>query len=242
MTTKATPAPIHLLAGGPMRRHGEDALLKRILTGLGIAHPTIAYVGAASRDHRGFFHMIAGYLRHCGAGKVAMAALASERADLSQALSTLASADAIFMSGGDVEAGMCILEQRHLVPFLRELYEHGKPFLGISAGSIMLARQWVRWPDPQDDQRVEVFPCLGLAPILCDTHGEAEGWEELRTLLRLMPEGTVGYGIPSGTALRVHPDGRVEALGAPVECYVCQKGTVSRFFLHHGCLPPATHV
>jgi hypothetical protein len=133
------------------------------------------------------------------------------------------------MSGGDVEEGMRILEERQLLPFLRALYEAGKPFFGISAGSIMLAREWVRWDNPDDDASAAIFPCMRFAPVLCDTHGgEAEGWEELRALLRLEPEGTVGYGIPSGAGLCVYPDGRLEALGVPVHCFTSQGGLVER--------------
>ena len=134
----------------------------------------------------------------------------------------------VFISGGDVEAGMEVLEERQILPFLRELFERGKPFFGTSAGSIMLAWQWVRWEDPDDDATASIFPCMGFAPIVCDTHGEAEGWEELRTLLRLSPEGTLGYGIPAGAGLCVYPDGKLEAISAPVHCYANSGGAVLR--------------
>lgn len=80
----------------------------------------------------------------------------------------------------------------------------------------MLARAWVRWRNPQDDASAEPFPCLGFAPVLCDTHGEADGWEELRALLSLSPVGSLGYGIASGTALVVGVDGRVAARGGEI--------------------------
>ncbi len=80
----------------------------------------------------------------------------------------------------------------------------------------MLARSWVRWTDAGDDSSAEVFSCLGFAPVLCDTHGEGEGWEELRTLARLAPAGSVGYGILSGSALVVAADGTVSALGGEI--------------------------
>jgi hypothetical protein len=69
---------------------------------------------------------------------------------------------------------------------------------------------------------------MGLAPVICDTHGEAERWEELQTLVRLTEEGTSGYGIPTGAGLCVHPDGALEALGAPVHCFVSKGGAVVR--------------
>ena len=223
------PMPIYLLAGGRgARRKDGDPLLQRILASSGVPHPSVAYVGAASDDDRPFLLMLSTTMRRAGAGQVTLAPLVSKRAKLDKTRAILESADMVYISGGDVEAGMKVLEQRQILPFLRPLYEGGKPFFGISAGSIMLAQQWVRWEDPDDDSTAAIFPCMGFAPLLCDTHGEAEGWEELRALLELMPEGTVGYGIPSGGGLISYPDGRVEALGVPLHRYAHQSGVAVR--------------
>jgi peptidase E len=229
MDGTATRKPIYLLAGGRgSRRKDGDPLLQRILATSGVPHPSIAYVGAASDDDRPFLLMLTAYMRRAGAGQVTLAPLVSKRARLDKTRAILESADMVYISGGDVEAGMKVLEQRQILPFLRQLYENGKPFFGISAGSIMLAQQWVRWEDPDDDSTAEPFPCMNLAPLICDTHGEGEGWEELRALLAMMPGGIVGYGIPSGGGLVSYPDGRVEALGIPLHRYARQAGTVVR--------------
>ncbi len=66
----------------------------------------------------------------------------------------------------------------------------------------------------------------GWPPILCDTHGEADGWEELQALLALSPTGTIGYGIVSGTAIVVEPDGTVSALGGEVHRFQKRTGGV----------------
>ena len=226
-----TPGPvsIYLLAGGRSSlRRGRDPLLTRVLASCGVSHPSIVYVGAASNDNQPFFSMISRYLRRCGAGRVTLAPLAGRRGKLEKARVILESADMVFISGGDVESGMEVLEERQILPFLHELFERGKPFFGSSAGSVMLGRQWVRWEDPNDDATASPFPCMGFVPIVCDTHGEAEEWGELCTLLRLTPKGTVGYGIPTGAGLCVRPDGTLEALGAPVHCYAHRGGAVVR--------------
>ena len=223
------PAPVYLLAGGRSSiRAGRDPLLMRVLASCGVPHPSIAYVGAASEDNQPFFSMISSYLRRCGAGRTTLAPLAGRRGKLEKAQAILKSADMVFISGGDVEAGMNVLEERQILPFLRDLFEKGKPFFGSSAGSIMLGCQWVRWENPDDSATASLFPCMGYVPIVCDTHGEGEQWEELRILLQLMAEGTFGYGIPAGAGLRVYPDGRLEALGAPVHCYARRGGVVVR--------------
>ncbi len=229
MKPVALRAPIYLLAGRPTGRRGDaDPLLVRALASAGAASPSVAYIGAASDDSRSFFVMLSEHLRACGAGPVTLAPLAGRRAAVDKARAILEAADVIFVSGGDVVAGMAVLGEQQIVPYLRELYETGKPFVGVSAGSIMLGQQWVRWEDPADDGSASLFPCMGLAPLTCDTHGEADGWDELRALLRLSPEGTVGYGIPAGAGLLVHPDGTLEALGAPVQRFVRTVRAVAR--------------
>ena len=139
-------------------------------------------------------------------------------AAIDRARAVLARADAIFISGGDVAAGMETLRAADLVPLLAERHAAGVPFIGLSAGSIMLSRQWIAWSDPDDDATAAPFDCLGFAPLLCDTHAEEDDWNELRALLEFQRPGTRGYGIPSRAMLRVHPDGRTESIGGDVVC------------------------
>ncbi len=229
------PRPVHLIAGSPRgRSHGPDPLLVAALAETGRPRPSVAYVGAASDDDRGFLRMISGFLQQAGAGDVRLAALASPRADLAAAQTVIANSDLVFVSGGDVEAGMAHLERHGLVPWLKQLHGAGTPFVGLSAGSIMLARCWVRWADPDDDATAEAFPCLALAPVLCDCHAESDDWEELRALLELTGE-EIGYGIPAGGALRVGADGAVAALGKPAHRLERREGRVERV----GDLTPA---
>lgn len=226
---------IFLIAGGrESRSRGGDPLLARIFSLIGLKHPVVAYVGAASKDNRIFFVWIAGLLKKAGAASVRLAALASARADLAKARSLLQGADMIFVSGGDVEAGMRVLERTGFASLLKEMHQSGKPFIGLSAGSIMLARSWVRWTNAADDSTAESFPCLNLAPLLCDTHAEKEDWEELKVLLKISG-ADVGYGIPSGAALHVSADGSLFAMGKPVSRFKFQDGRLQRISdLHPG--------
>lgn len=208
---------LFLLAGGHRSNDRDpDFLFRSVFTLLGIRSPRIAYVGAASDDDRGFHRRLAGIMRNAGAGDVTLAPTASRSADLTEARAVLERSDAVFMSGGDVEAGMLTLRDAGMLPILGYLYAQGKTFVGISAGSIMLAEAWVRWHKPDDDSTCEVFPCMGFAPILCDTHAESEDWEELRTLLGLTPGSPLGYGIPTGGGLRIDNGGAPVAMGSPL--------------------------
>jgi peptidase E len=214
-----------LIAGGPgqIRRRGADPLLQTVLHQAGVQKPRIAYVGAASRDNPAFRLLIAGMLTRAGAGKVMLAPMCGRRFDPSKTRHVLESADLVFISGGDVEEGMTVVREAGMDSLLQDLHKAGTPFFGVSAGSIMLAKRWVRWRNPDDDASAELFPCLGLAPVLCDTHGESDDWNELQAMLRLCRTGATGYGIVSGSALAVSTDGTVSALGGEVHVFQRRK-------------------
>jgi len=225
----STLKPVLLLAGGrPRNPQTFNPLFQEVFKASGKASPTVAYVGAASEENRAFFLMMAAMLKGVGSGKIKMVALISAKADIKKAQDILESSDIVYISGGDVEHGMRVVQEKKIVDFLVGLYRQGKPFFGVSAGSIMLAKEWIRWRDPEDDTTAEVFPCLGIAPVICDTHGEAEGWEELQALLAMEKDNTIGYGIVSGTAMKVFPDGKIEALGGAIYQYTKSNGTVKR--------------
>lgn len=224
--------PVFLLAGG-RRRAGSrpDPLIRLIMSEItGIYHraPSIAYIGAASEDDAGFFRMMAEAFLRAGAGQVHHLITVPPTSDIRKVRAGLEQADGIFISGGDVERGMQVLAEKKLNEFLVKLYQGGKPFFGLSAGSIMLAREWVRWRNPEDDSTAELFSCLGIIPLICDTHAEEDDWVELKTALKLEKSGSSGYGIPSGTGLKYLPDGSVEALGGPIIRYANQNGAIIR--------------
>jgi peptidase E len=221
--------PVYLLAGGrPRNGQAFNPLLQAVFHESGKEHPTIAYVGAASEENKAFYLMMAAMLKGVGAGKIRHAVLASPKADIKKAREILESVDIVYISGGDVEQGMQVVQEKNVAEYLVGLYKQGKPFFGVSAGSIMLAKEWIRWRDPDDDATAEIFPCLGLAPVICDTHGEQDRWEELQALLALEKDGTTGYGIVSGTAIKVFPDGKIEALGGAIHQYTKHNGKVER--------------
>ncbi|MFH0976275.1 MAG: Type 1 glutamine amidotransferase-like domain-containing protein [Spirochaetota bacterium] len=212
--------PVYLIAGGNWRRPGSLLpLFKKILQATGKEKPHVAYIGTANCDDPSFFEFTGDYLTRAGASKVTQIFLADDDADIKSAKSILKKADAVFVSGGDVDEGMYWLDKHRLTPFLRNLHANGVLFFGLSAGSIMLGTHWVRWRNPMDDSSAELFRCMGIAPVLCDAHAEADGWEELKTALMLMGENSKGYGIPTGGVVCVEADGKLSALVKPAVYY-----------------------
>jgi len=218
---------LYLIAGGDWHmKQSFRHIITEIRKQLGRA-PRVAYLGVANDDNAPFYLMIKGMLRSAGAGAVTLAPLAAARRNPEKAQRVLSECDLVHINGGDIDLGMQCLEQCGLIEDLRQRFESGLPFSGLSAGTMMLSRSWVRWPDPDNDATAELFPCLGFTPILCDTHEEKEDWAEFRTHLRLEAPGQTAYGMCSGSAMTVHPDGRLEVTQGKVYTF-CQEGEIFR--------------
>ena len=121
--------PIYLLAGG-RGGSGEstNTILQIIFEDFHKASPTIAYVGAANEDNWVFFKLIAGMIKKAVDCRITRVSLCSKKANIQKAQDILNSADAVFMSGGDVEMGMQVLEAKNIIAFLHKLYQQGKLF------------------------------------------------------------------------------------------------------------------
>ena len=218
-------APVYLLAGGMGSGRSTYAkVLKQIYAQAGKDKPRIAYIAAASNDNRGFFYFISTFLKHAGACDLKLAPLAGAKADPRKARAVIESADLVCLSGGDVELGMKLLAGGGVIDLLEKRFAEGTPFFGLSAGAIMLCRQWVAWRDPKDDTTAGLFDCLGFADLCCDMHDESCDWEDLRMLLQLSGEGATGYGIRAGGAIRVDPDGKVEVISGKIDKLVQRGG------------------
>ncbi|MEA4815032.1 MAG: Type 1 glutamine amidotransferase-like domain-containing protein [Oscillospiraceae bacterium] len=200
---------VYLMTGGPgtdMNQLAAD--FRAALSECGKPSPSVAYVGTASGDDRRFFGWLKRPILRAGAGSVELVPIAGKKANADTAKRMLTEADAIFLTGGEVEDGMVWLEKRGLVGLLRELYSTGKPFFGISAGCIMMGRNWVHWDVEGDDSTARLFDCLGFVPYTFDAHGEKEDWAELKCALRLMGDGAVGHGLSNGGAYTADENGK----------------------------------
>ena len=221
--------PIYLLAGGPgAKRQSPDPILQMALRELGKTKPTVAYIGAAHGDSLMFFLFIKRLITAAGAGKVELVPLVKKKSDMEKAQSIIQLADCIFVSGGDVKEGMRVLTERSVIALIKKRYNEGALIIGVSAGSIMLAKQWIDWPDENNEASAELFPCMNIAPVLCDTHGEEDEWNELHSLVHLTEGDQIGYGIPSGGAMRISPDGVVEAISMPLFRIEQRGGKIAR--------------
>lgn len=220
------PHPVHLLAGSPGTRSDYRPVIAEVLRLSGKEKPLVAYVGAATDDDPRFLGWMKELVTSAGACTFRLAPVAGRRAAGGAAREVIEAADVVFMGGGDVELGMRRLLERDLAGPIAGRHRGGAPVFGISAGAILLARRWIRWRDPEDDGSAELFDCLGLAPVLCDCHGEEDGWAELRALLRLEGGRSLGHGLRAGSAIRVAADGSVETACGKVDRFRVRSGKV----------------
>ena len=212
---------LYLMAGG--RGFDGAGCLKRIFAELGFVNPRIACIGTANGEDRAFHRYMGDMFLPAGAKETELVHLLGHAQGTEKARRQLIECDAIFVSGGEVEDGMVGIPKDIRV-LLRQLYEQGKPFISVSAGTIMLGIAWPHWDDedahPED---AVLFDCLGFAPTIFDTHCEGEEWIELRKAVELSPEGFVGYGIPSGGMVIVRPDGTLSPT-IPLDAYRSEGG------------------
>ncbi len=222
--------PIYLFAGGRGKSiFATFKVMGRVIKSLGKKKPIIAVVGVASlRDNALVSFIMSTLIKTSVSCRIKRVLIASPKADIDKARETLRKADIVFLGGGDAEAGVQILREKNMAGFIQDLVRQGKPFIGVSAGTIMLCEEWVRWKDPEDDATVELYPCLGIVPIICDTHAEGDDWVELKAAIQLKGEGAMGYGITSGAYLKVYPDGHLEAAAGPIVRYTKKSGTIER--------------
>jgi putative intracellular protease/amidase len=218
----------YLIAGAGRATSSRSVRYHRdCLAAIGTARPTIAYVGAAADDDPAFATRISSLVFGDGA-RVVRVPLTRRALQTSVVRARLADADLVFFTGGDVERGMALVDERGLAPYVRELAAAGKPMEGISAGAILLGRSWVRFPTRGAPTR---FACLGVVPASFDTHGEDDGWSELRELARRARGERVVFGIPSHGAASW--DGHtLRALGDPLACFTCGSSPRERRAVH----------
>ena len=226
-TTNTKEQPVIVIAGGrPNDRSSEENTWAE--TFVGLTKPQVAVIGTANGDSLMFFQMMKSMIQKAGADKVTLVKLAKKKADVEAAKQTLSQADVIFLSGGEVDEGIAWLEQHGLVEFLRELHQNGTRFIGASAGAIMLGNKWAHWEVEGRDETATLIDCLGLTPLTFDTHAEDEDWVELKCVLRLMGDGAIGHGLPSGCIISTDSQGNLKSLSKQPLIYQNQGGEITR--------------
>jgi len=195
------------------------------------ARPKVAWIGAANSDSTAPFGRAAeAFARRYGA-EVRHARSIGAGLDLDATRDAIASADVLYLAGGDVRQLAERLSAHRLDEAIRARHAAGAVTIGLSAGAIGLTRSWVAFPeDEEEGERPFRFPCVGALPQAIDVHDEESDWEELRALLAIWaadePDAVVdAYGILAGGALEV-TDGGVAHVGPPPKRLRLDRGRI----------------
>jgi cyanophycinase len=220
--------PTTLIAGQFGSPHfGTKPYLAHALRRTGKDEPVVLYVGVASGDAAGFGAALAEVAKGAGAREVVWPKLARKRKQVAAMRAALEDVDLVLVGGGDVDAGMQVLREAALVEDLHAAADRGAVFVGMSAGAIMLGERWIRWPYAHaGDDQAETYACLRIVPYTVDTHGEGEDWREALSYAavraRELGREARAYGVPSGGALVIDPQGKIEVQGEPVPVFAAQ--------------------
>src|SRR2546423_15442003 len=111
---------------GPFRKDmGMKPYLKGLYAATGKPKPVVTQIGAANGDDRTFGMMTVAMLKWAGAGTVHWPRTTGRRKDPRAVREALAETDVVFVSGGDVEEGVKVLDELDLSKDLRAAAARG---------------------------------------------------------------------------------------------------------------------
>ena len=200
------------------------AMVKRAIRGITGRKPRVAATYAAMHGSaKGMSFMVTMAAKVFGVD-VARFTVPGEHGHASDAASKkiIDEADVIFVAGGDPVAGAELLLSSGADAWLRDARQRGQSLLGVSAGSMMLAAWWAKWPDdpppgaPFDG--AELVECARVVgDLVVDCHAEEDDWVELRTVDKLLTARGGAkprlLGLPNGGGVIVDGEGNLEEVG-----------------------------
>jgi len=132
----------------------------------------------------------------------------SKDLDLERAVRHIQKADGILAGGGPTPVYRQLFATDPLLTLIRNRYENGAPYAGLSAGALIAPAKNVYWEGEIDDAGLKVFSGLGLVEgFLVDVHFTER--HRLPRILEAMAKTGIfhGWGVDDG-ACAVFRDGR----------------------------------
>jgi cyanophycinase len=203
--------PIYLLADSQLlfwKIQGQ-LFLQSIVSEMSSDSPRAAYVGAANGDNPEYYEIFLAAMDSVGIYDCRMVSSTFTGADES----FLGTSDLIVLAGGRIELGWRAMNETGLAAAIVRRASAGAVVIGISAGAICLGRHGFA---AQGDAMAELVDTFHFLPFVFAVHDEANDWEELGNLVRLLDGSAIGIGIPSGGGAVYFPDGSLQAIRHPL--------------------------
>jgi cyanophycinase len=217
-----TSGPIALLGSGEYTSM-MDATDRLLLAALGLAHPKVALIPAASGLEPGmperWNRMGVEHFTALGAECLPLSLTTRADAENAEILAQMREADLFYFSGGNPEHLVEILRNTPAWAIIAERRAGGAGIAGCSAGAMMMSGYTLRVRSIVAGQPPRWIAALGVVPQIAvmphfDRMSGFVGAEVFRTLMESAPEGARLVGIDEDTALiKLGPDAPWEVSG-----------------------------
>lgn len=214
---------IHLIAYPDWRRSDVMSWHDAMFAETGKSRPQVALFTAPGGEDPEEIQWVSGTFRRRYGAEVNPVRLLCRRTPPAEARAIIRAADLLYFTGGDHFVLVRAAFEAGIADDLKHRFEEGSTVGAYSAGAIAIGAWWPRWPEPErpdlPEEGAALVQCIGIhRRVICDFHGEEDGWEELHACLRLLraqdPKKIwYGYGVPTRGAIRISRAGRIEWLG-----------------------------
>lgn len=211
-------APVYLLADSQplfINRDGAS-LISRIKEHISKDRVKAAYIGASNGDEPVYYDIFCAAMSNVGINDVRMISALFEPEDKV----FLSEADIVLLAGGDVELGWKTFRAVGLENALRERYQSGATFIGVSAGAVQLGSCAFN----SSTIEKEILDTFQFLPLCIGVHEEECDWTNLKELISHQKSWVCGLGIPAGGALIYYPDRSYESVYQPIHELIYVEG------------------
>lgn len=199
--------------GGGEIKSGQTLELDRFIVDFsGKSNPRILFVPTASHDAGGYVNVVSRVYRRLGCSFSSLLYFLDKNAPLS-APEKVDAADIIYVGGGNTRLMLDTWSSLGFDNLLKNAFDSGKVFCGISAGSICwFSSGYSDSPSPSDPSALQFHELTGLGMIdaVHCPHYDEPGREGFDSFMKI--RSGVGIAVNNGSALAVQDDNAM-ALG-----------------------------
>jgi dipeptidase E len=196
-------------APGDLPLKGVFAFDKEIVKLANKKNPRLLFIGTASKDWEGYFHVVNKYFGKRLACKVDVLRVVSEQLSLKVIREKILNADIIYVGGGSTLYLIRKWKSLGIDKLLRQAYEKGTVMAGLSAGAIC----WFRYgtsdsrmlTDPTFKDYIRVSG-LGWLNLTLSPHHQKEKKRKPSLIRQIKKHGGVGLALDDWAAIEVLDD------------------------------------
>lgn len=214
--------PVYLFADSQLLFWKEEGVpfIERIAQLVARDSCKAAYVGASNGDSPEYYSIFEAAMDSVGIRQCRMIKSSFPQEDRV----FLGDSDIVLLAGGDVGQGWRVFQEVGLREAIMNRYSEGAILMGVSAGAVQLGM--FGWPDG-DFSPADVFETFKVVPLVIGAHDEANEWQSLKKVIRLMNGYVKGVGIPSGAGMIYYPDQSLAPIRHPLHEITFADGAIT---------------